>query len=278
MALVKVKDFGDALKISGSTIRSKINRGQLLRNKNKLIDTENPINFIYLIEVNGGDQSVFESFDIKPIGRTNVRRKITPQTKKQINIIIDDNSEIILPKKEVKTENSKNKEVNDSKGSVNIAPTVVTKNKKAIPVIENQTKLSLEEKREIQASKKARETLLELELRQKIANAQYKEREAELKQIQLEKIAGNTLPLDLVDTILTINLQTIFKVFNSELENIATISVEILGGTRDDLVRITKSQNVILNKLVETARTNANFEIDRAVAEYSETRARGERR
>lgn len=278
MALVKVKDFGDALKISGSTIRSKINRGQLLRNKNKLIDTENPINFIYLIEVNGGDQSVFESFNIKPIGRTNVRRKITPQTKKQINIIIDDNSEIILPKKEVKTENSKNKEVNDSKGSVNITPTVETKNKKAIPIIENQTKLSLEEKREIQASKKARETLLELELRQKIANAQYKEREAELKQIQLEKIAGNTLPLDLVDTILTINLQTIFKVFNSELENIATISVEILGGTRDDLVRITKSQNVILNKLVETARTNANFEIDRAVAEYSETRARGERR
>ena len=122
------------------------------------------------------------------------------------------------------------------------------------------------------------EALLALELRQKTANAEYKEREAELKQIQLEKIAGNTLPLDLVDTILTINLQTIFKVFSSELENIATISVEILGGSREDLVRITNSQSVILNKLVETAKTNANFEIDRAVAEYSEVRARGERK
>jgi len=60
MSLVKPEDFAKALNISYGTIRSKISRGGLLRNKNKLIDTENPINYIYLLEVNGGDQSVFE--------------------------------------------------------------------------------------------------------------------------------------------------------------------------------------------------------------------------
>ena len=270
MALVKVKDFGDALKISGGTIRSKINRGQLLRNKLKLIDTENPVNYIYLLEVNGGNQSVFDAYNIKPAGRIKVQRKTVAPTKNKENIT----SIKSIPKKV----NAKIEEVNENEGLVLVAPAVEARLKEIIPIQEPKNKLSLEEKREIQSAKKDREALLALELRQKTANAEYKEREAELKQIQLEKIAGNTLPLDLVDTILTINLQTIFKVFSSELENIATISVEILGGSREDLVRITNSQSVILNKLVETAKTNANFEIDRAVAEYSEVRARGERK
>ncbi len=254
MALVNVKNFGEALKISGGTIRSKISRGQLLRNKLKLIDTENPTNYIYLLEVNGGDQSVFDSYNIKHTVKTKATSATVNKTK------------IVDGKKYVK------KDLVAAPTSENI------RGKKQLPKIENQTKLSLEEKREVKSNNKSNHVLFELELRQKTANAEYKEREAELKQIQLEKIAGNTLPLDLVDTILTINLQTIFKVFSSELENIATISVEILGGSREDLVRITNSQNVILNKLVETAKTNANFEINRAVEEYSEVRARGERK
>jgi hypothetical protein len=134
------------------------------------------------------------------------------------------------------------------------------------------------EKLEKKRLEKHRRTFQELELRKKEADVLFVERQSELKQIQLEKIAGNTLPLDITSNLLKINLQQIFKTFSIEMENLATISVEVLGGTRADLVRITNAHNAMLKKIVETAKVNANQEIELYLQEYTETRGRGERK
>jgi hypothetical protein len=134
------------------------------------------------------------------------------------------------------------------------------------------------ERLEKKRAEKHRNTFQELELRKKEADVLFVERQSELKQIQLEKIAGNTLPLDITTNLLKINLQQIFKTFSIELENLATISVETLGGTRADLVRITNAQNAMLKKIVETAKVNANQEIEIYLQEYTETRGKGERK
>ncbi len=278
MSLVKPEDFAKALNISYGTIRSKISRGGLLRNKNKLIDTENPINYIYLLEVNGGDQSVFESYAIKPIGRANVRNKSTLASKSIKKIIVSEKEVIIpekLPPKSKKEENEKPSKI---RGSVNIAPTVKTKkNQQEIP-FEKPEKLTEKERQEQRESAKARKELLDYDLRQKRANAEYRERESELKKMQLEKIAGNTLPLDLTKKILKINCQAILIQFLSSVDNMVEITVEELGGARSDNVRISNELKKIFKKTVENCEKNAEREIETAVAEYSEVRARGERR
>src|SRR5690606_29929786 len=125
---------------------------------------------------------------------------------------------------------------------------------------------------------KSNEILLSYELRRKEAELLVVERRAQLSQYELEKKAGNTLPLDITKTLLKINLQYIMKTFKAELENIATISVETLGGSREDLVRIINEQDVMLAKLVKIAKNNADAEIERIVTEYAEVRSRGERR
>ena len=86
MALVSKKDFGEALKIAYGTIRSKISRKQLCCNRKGLIDTEHPLNYVYLLEVNGGDQSVFSDYNIKTSNGTNLNKKITHTIKSAKNV------------------------------------------------------------------------------------------------------------------------------------------------------------------------------------------------
>lgn len=138
--------------------------------------------------------------------------------------------------------------------------------------------LTAEERKRLREEEKARRDLLDYDLRQRRANAEYKERESELKKMQLEKIAGNTLPLDLTKTILKINCQAILIQFLSSVENMVAVTVEELGGVRADNVRITNELKKIFKKTVETCEKNAEREIENAVQEYSEVRARGERR
>lgn len=275
MSIVSVKDFGDALNISGGTIRSKISRKQLLRNKKGFIDTENPTNYIYLLEVNGGDQSVFEEYHQGVISKSKVIKKSIDANKSLQNVVSASKKVILVGKPISISEKSKIDKLNKIKGSVNIAPVVETKKIPEKKVVE---KLSVEEKREKEVERKARISFLDMEVRKKQADLSVVERNAEIKQMQLEKIAGNTLPLDITKTLLKVNLQSIMKTFKAELENIATISVEILGGTREDLVRITNEQDLILSKLIKIAKSNADSEIERIVNEYSEVRSRGERK
>jgi hypothetical protein len=278
MCLVKVKDFGDALGISGGTIRSKISRGQLLRNKNNLIDTENPINYIYLLEVNGGDQSVFESYSIKSIGRANVRKKVSLASKSVKKVTLSEKVVEIPQKPSQKPQKAVLEKPSKIKGSVKVAPTVEPKKIQEEIPFEKPEKLTEKEKQEQRDNAKARKELLDYDLRQKRANAEYKERESELKKMQLEKIAGNTLPLDLTKKILKINCQAILVQFLSSVENMVSVTVEELGGVRADNVRITNELKKIFKKTVENCEKNAEREIENAVAEYSDVRSRGERK
>lgn len=270
MSLVKPEDFAKALNISYGTIRSKLSRGGLLRNKNKLIDTEHPTNFSYLLEINGGDQSVFDGYAIKPIGRTNVHKKSSLPNKKQTKVSVS----------EIKVENDVNSTVKQKKvvsekpskikGSVNIAPAVETK--------ETRVKLSAEEIRERDEQRRHNKELKDYDTRKKRADAEYRERESELKRMQLEKLAGNTLPLDIVNKLIVINCQAILVQFMSSLENMVAITVEELGGNRSDNVRITNRLKTEFKKTVDNCRKNAERECENAVAEYSEVRSRGERK
>ena len=112
----------------------------------------------------------------------------------------------------------------------------------------------------------------------RLAAAESKERESELKRIQLEKMAGNLLPVDLCEKIIVINIQSILKSFRSERENMSNIFVERLGGSRKDLVEINTALDKIMDVAISKAKKDAEHEIDGAVGIYQEVRSRGERK
>jgi hypothetical protein len=273
MKYVTVKDFGDVLGVNGVTIRQRILRKKLIKHESGLIDVTDVLNFNYILGINGGDLSVFDNYYKSIPNGTNVNKKFNKATKKQTfseNNLQDEKVEQKVPAKSTEiTQKVENEKPSKIKGSVRVASSVET---------EKVHKETQEERLEKKRVEKQRRTFQDLELRKKEADVLFVERQSELKQIQLEKIAGNTLPLDITANLLKINLQQIFKTFSIELENLATISVETLGGTRADLVKITNAQNAMLKKIVETAKVNANQEIEIYLQEYSETRSRGERK
>lgn len=125
---------------------------------------------------------------------------------------------------------------------------------------------------------KIQKEFADIELRKKRADLDLVERGAELKRIQLEKAAGNLLPVDLVERVLVINLQSIIKSFDTELENISNVLVERFGGSRKDLVEITKEQRDILGRIIAKAKKDAEFEIENAINDFQDNRGRGERK
>ena len=114
----------------------------------------------------------------------------------------------------------------------------------------------------------------EIDYRTRVATAEAKEREAELKRIQLEKIAGNLMPIEVVERIFTINIQAIFKNVEGELENLASIYVP----DRSILSDVIQKQKELLVKIVEKSKEDAAIEIENAINDYAETRSRGERK
>ncbi len=127
---------------------------------------------------------------------------------------------------------------------------------------------------EVTGQTESQKQYLELDYRKRVAEAQLKERENELKRIQLEKMAGNLLPVELVEKILVINIQSIFKNLESEMENMASIYVT----DRSILSNVTLKQKELLVKIVEKSKEDSFVEIENAINEYQEVRSRGERR
>ncbi len=267
MCLVKVKDFGEALGISGGTIRSKISRGQLCCNKNKLIDTEHPINFSYLLEVNGGNQKVFEPFDIKPVGRANVNKSFSSANKKQTKVSVPTKSGL-------KSENSVLAKPSKNGGSVKSSPAV---NKKPVEKY-TPTKMTAEERFDRDVQKRHNQKLLEIDLEKKEADLRLIQRRGEITQMQLEKSMGNTLPLDKCISVMAINFKAVFKVMHSQLKNMTSTMVQNLGGTKEDYNNIMAEMEKHLNYIKETSQKNANDDIELLIQEYSEVRSRGERK
>jgi hypothetical protein len=265
MSIVTVKDFGIALNISGGTIRSRISRGKLRCNKKGLIDTENPTNYIYLLEINGGDQSIFEQYHQGVNSKPKLVKTTTIPKEKAENVDFVHKEEVLSEKEE------KEEKQNPSKirSSVKVAPTVETNIDKA------QYKLDLKEKRE---NEKENRSYKNLDLRKREAETALVERNAELRQWELEKKAGNTLPLDITTKVITILAQTVLSKFLLEAENMVRLCVEEFGGSRADTVRLTNKLRTSFTKTVEIAKDESTKKIETAVSEYSEVRSRGERK
>lgn len=116
---------------------------------------------------------------------------------------------------------------------------------------------------------------VDIDLRTKIATAEAKEREAELKRIQLEKMAGNLLPVDLVEKIVIINIHAILKGFRSERENMTSILIERFGGNRRDLVEINAMLDKSMDVVIKKAEKQANHELEQAISVYQDSKGKG---
>ena len=123
------------------------------------------------------------------------------------------------------------------------------------------------------------EEVVSWDQRKKIADALQAERKAEVTQLQLEKMMGQLMPVDLVEAILKINIQDIFKTFESSCINLASIYCDVLaGGDREKLAEIVGKMRSELSRTIKRIEQSAAQEIENAVENYADTRSRGEKK
>ena len=119
---------------------------------------------------------------------------------------------------------------------------------------------------------------MSFDIRKKEAEVVLKEREAELKQYELEKKAGNTLPLDMIENIIGINYKAVLKSCIAQTKNIAVVMVNQLGGSKEDLASIIIELENVFEGIVKDSARKADVDIQKMIEEYSEVRSRGERK
>jgi hypothetical protein len=144
------------------------------------------------------------------------------------------------------------------------APVDVKKNK---PV--KRAKLTQREKDEL-----SRMSLLDsYEIRTKKADAELKERTAELKKLEIEKKAGELLPVDLVRKIIGINNKSIFINMEQEIRNQAGM----MAKDREELAILEKEMQKSLTISVKKAKDDMQAELENAINEFMDTRGRGQK-
>ena len=146
--------------------------------------------------------------------------------------------------------------------------------KKVVETVEQK----VDEKEKESRRRRSKKNVDWMERKQK-ADALLQERKAERELIQVEKLAGKLLPVDLSFNINRIHNQTIFATFHNDLENLASIYCDILaGGDRKKLAEVNNKLSERLDSLIKRAGEVAESSIETLIEEYQETRNRGEKK
>ena len=119
---------------------------------------------------------------------------------------------------------------------------------------------------------------LSLELQQKEINLEKAKNENELKRIEIAKRSGELMPLELVEKIFSINIQTLLRTIENENENLASVWLEILGGDRSHLSKMIKEMREIIQRSVSETEEKSAEDIKTAIKDYAEVRGRGQRK
>lgn len=128
-------------------------------------------------------------------------------------------------------------------------------------------------------SKEKSQELVDWTERKLVADTLLQEARAEKEKLNLEKLAGKLIPVDLVFNIINIHNHDIFATFQNDAENLASVYCDILaGGDRKRLSEITGKLSEKLDDAVRRAKEVSISSIEMAVDEYSEVRSRGEKK
>lgn len=148
---------------------------------------------------------------------------------------------------------------------------VVEKVKPEVEKIEPTTK----GKRQREKSQDA----VDLSERKLMADIELQEARAEKEKMQLEKLAGKLIPIDLNYTIINIHNNSIFATFQNDVDNLASVFCDILaGGDRKKLAEISQKLSEKLEDCVKRAKDVSLSSVRNAIEEYAETRSRGEKK
>ena len=110
----------------------------------------------------------------------------------------------------------------------------------------------------------------ELALRKQVADVLKVERDAEKKKLEIEKLQGKLMPIELVEQILSINLNTVFKEFEASI--FSQVQMFIPSNDREEIATATEKIRFSLADVIEKAREESADQIEAIINDYSQAR------
>ena len=110
----------------------------------------------------------------------------------------------------------------------------------------------------------------ELALRKQVADVLKVERDAEKKKLEIEKLQGKLMPIELVEQILSINLNTVFKEFEASI--FSQVQMFIPSNDREEIATATEKIRFSLADVIEKAREESADQIEAVINDYSQAR------
>ena len=110
----------------------------------------------------------------------------------------------------------------------------------------------------------------ELALRKQVADVLKVERDAEKKKLEIEKLQGKLMPIELVEQILSINLNTVFKEFEASI--FSQVQMFIPSNDREEIATATEKIRYSLADVIEKAREESADQIEAIINDYSQAR------
>ena len=110
----------------------------------------------------------------------------------------------------------------------------------------------------------------ELALRKQVADVLKVERDAEKKKLEIEKLQGKLMPIELVEQILSINLNTVFKEFEASI--FSQVQMFIPSNDREEIATATEKIRFSLADVIEKAREESADQIEAIINDYSQSR------
>jgi hypothetical protein len=101
--------------------------------------------------------------------------------------------------------------------------------------------------------------------------------ELEIAKLKRQKMAGESMPTDLVKNTISVYSRSVSRAFNNAADNLLvefTVAAEL---SREQVSEMRRKLNLIVNDAVKNACDNAMDMVDNIVDEYKEVRGRGEK-
>lgn len=110
-----------------------------------------------------------------------------------------------------------------------------------------------------------------LELSTKRANLLKAQHDAKYRELQTKKMMGELMPVELVEKIIVLNIQGIYREFEAVAERIASIYNEILRGNRETLTKMIHEMRKEFKVAAESAKETTLKDVKNAIESYFET-------
>lgn len=254
MALRTRKEFAEDCKTTVAVITTNINRGHIntVVGDKKKIDDANPLNLAFkrnYINLNRAKQKSPSELKIAP------KKVISDSEKKKAFV-----------------------QAETFKDAIKIVQDDLGLSDEEIEQIYTEPE-SIEQTKARESQNEEDDDVLDYKTRKIIADALLAERKAELAQLAVDKQSGNLMPVDLVDALFTANIQDIFKTFENETVNLASIYCDVLaGGNREMLAEIISELRTRLTEVITRIKESSQSQMENIIDEYAEVRSRGEKK